>query len=145
MPSINFTKEQYLELLKAVHAHAMMLESLHEVEGKPLTGEEYKLNDYLLSFAESFGLSRVNLEYGRRDWSDDLFEESYEVMNDYGEKEMWENLAWHLAELKYEREYANNSNRIISSEERFEKLWELNDKFLDEFAEHGLKRIKFGA
>lgn len=141
MSQINLEKKQYLQLLKAVHAWAMMEESQNEADGKRLDQHEYALNDYLLKFAPEFGLSKYDLNI--RDWADDLFEESFEMIDEYAKLELWENLAWELADREYARRYGSEMKNH-SAEENFLLRGEIQDEFMSEFVKNGLDNVTIG-
>ena len=137
MPEIKLTKKQYLELLKSTDATAMAQEAVNEAEGKDLAQQEYQLRDYLLSFAPQFGLLPADFTRKEHDWTDDLFDESFDIIDDYAEMEMWEKLAFNLAMLEIDRKYDSS----LEKDQRMIKIWEAENKYTDEFIESGLENV----
>ncbi|MDD5639617.1 MAG: hypothetical protein PHR47_02325 [Candidatus Pacebacteria bacterium] len=137
MAKIELNKEQYLKILKAIEIFGMMEEFIENEESEEaLANKNYEFEEYLLGFANEFGLKDRDDE----EWFDDLMSDAYDMANEYGETDMYQRLAWELAVLNFKEKYKKDFDN--DNDDDFKKAMALEDGFLDEFEENGLNNIK---
>lgn len=141
MAKIELSKEQYLQVLKALGISSMMEEFVtqDENEEEAVANKNYEFEDYLLTYGKEYGL-----EEGKEgeDWFDDLMEEAYDLVNEYGESDMFQRLAWQLALSDFQDRYGKEFDG--DNDEDFEKAMEIEDEYLTEFETNGLENLSIG-
>ena len=146
--SIEFTKEQFLVLLKAVYLGNWLANAAREGKRE----EEFdKIEDYIFSKAKEFGFEKyVDFEFmgGRTCFPTNDFEEEIKIgkfHEEYDEEVFWEEIAERLGERDFFRKYSKEEKKKMSEEERFTKLYECIDAISEELANHGVERLEIGA
>ena len=140
---INFTKNQYETLLKAVYLGNWVVNSANE---EPDGNKFDKLEEYLFSFAKDFDLEH----YAAFDEQDETYhpsleleedEEVDEYIQDYDDGIFWEKLIFNLARRDMENEYGEDAVEKMPDEERYVKEQSFADKYEKEFEKNGLKNL----
>ncbi|MGD6818371.1 hypothetical protein [Metabacillus sp. 84] len=136
---INFTKQQYHTLLKMLYLSTWVgAREEHEDEAE----EFFDLENYVLSFAKSYGVEHL-VDYDSLEdkyyASRQLDEELEDIIADYEEEVFWDKLCALLArrDLMKEETVVNT----YSPEQRFERLMEIEEKYHQYFEEFGLEKL----
>jgi len=140
---INFTRKQFLALLKLVYLGNWMANACR-VNGKK---KEYReMENYILSFARQFGLGEYidedEAEKGEF-YLNGKFEEETDVRQlceEYDEEVFWQEVSERLGERDFFRHYSEKEIKKMTRKERFTKLYEFIDKWGDEINKHGIER-----
>ena len=150
--SIELTRKQYLALLKAVYLGNWMVNA--QRDGGPLDPlvEEYEdIADFVFSLAPRFGLEKYLHRHAHESEDDAhhhptrLFEEGTDVraiVDAYDEGMFWEELAERLGERDFHAAHPEEAAAAMSEDEYLRKHGETIDRYEDEFAEHGIDRLR---
>lgn len=145
---INFTKKQYEHLILLSQLAGFMLGILgDEIDNKKYkkdSDENEDFDDYILGFAGGFGLDDIVYESnGKKYLDDELSEKYFEIVKEYDEFNMWDELAHKLARRDFYRtatkEELKECEGVGLLNERF---GELTDKYWEEFEKNGLENIE---
>lgn len=131
---IDLSKEQYLKLVRLVLAGNWLVNS-HRT-GEEIIEEYEKIEQHILSFYRRYDAEDTitfDEEYSRYYPTKELEAEIMELSDDYDEKNFWDGLVSRMAKKEAMKKY---------SDPTVEQIWNLEDKYSDEFEENGLKRLK---
>ena len=113
----------------------------------PIKEEYEKMEDYLFSFAEKFGLG----EYMTHEESDGdkyfpsrKFEEETDVdelHDEYDEETFWSELPERLGDRDFHRQYSQAEIAKMTQDERFTFLCRFSDKWGEELNKNGIARL----
>jgi hypothetical protein len=146
--SIEFTKEQFFVLLKAVYMGNWMANGNADEE-KDLRKDYDALESLIFSHAPQFGLAQyVEHESNEGDiyYPTSEFEEDTEVAaikDAYDEATFWGELAARLGAQCFARRYSKADADKMSPSEHFTKLHECINLCADELERFGLDRVSF--
>jgi len=143
--TIPFTKAEYRALLDLVYLGEWML-TAHDQESDP-DKERYRvLSQKIYSHAKAMGCESL-VEADREDgkhFPTRKYEDSgiRDVIDDYDNKSFWEELIHRLTD----RDLALLAPHLVDQFPRSEEYWtaigELGERYSEEFAAHGLTRVK---
>lgn len=143
---INFTKKQYLALIKSVYlgnwlANASRLPDEHIKEYE-------EAEDYIFSFAKEFGYDRYvdhEPQDGDRYFPTRWFEEETDVetlREDYDNETFWDEAVDRFGERDFFEKYGKEEIEKMDRDERFIKRMECEEKYEKEFEENGIDRME---
>jgi len=142
---INFTKEQFKTLMGAVQIANWVVNSQREE-----ALEDYAaLTNFVFSHAKDFGLEEyVDDSEGELGtfYSTPAFSKAipaFRWLADYEEVSFWDELAARLARREFEASHTKQEIEAMSDCEEIDVLAVLEDKYFDEFDEHGIDRFYF--
>jgi hypothetical protein len=141
---INFTKEQYENLMKLVYLGNWVANANRTDD----TIEKYeKLEDYIFSFAKDFGLEKYvddeEADNGKF-FPTRFFEEETDVdelCDEYDDETFWSELPDRLGERDFFRKYSQEELEKMSREERFLKMQECIIRWEEELDNNGIERF----
>jgi hypothetical protein len=141
---INFTKKQYIDLLKLTHLGDWMANA-HRIPGE----EEEKFRDILQhihSHAKEFGCDDL-VEKGKGDdafyATQKLYDETMGIVDEYDDENFWNELIERLTDRDFFDRYGVDGIAAMSGfPERMEKRDPFEDKYADEFEAHGIGRLE---
>ena len=140
---INLTKKQYEILAKSSYLGNWMANA-HRTGRKddPYIEEFNKINDYIFSFSEQFGLPK-NFEEDFESFEDNP-EQIYlhNFIDEYDEATFWGELSDRLGERDFLRKYSAEERSKMNQEEHFEKLMNCIIGWEDEIDQNGIERIE---
>ena len=132
--NIELSKEQYKSLVKLVMAGNWLINS-HRA-GDEIIAEFDELEQYIFSLSRQFDANDI-IEYDEEDDkyypSIDLEEEIMEHSTKYDNNIFWDELISRMALKEAVNRYKNPTS---------EQIWNLEDDFSNEFAVHGINRLK---
>jgi len=142
---VEFTKKQFLALMKAVYLGNWMANAQREDNLK----EDYEeIEDYIFSLAPKFGFG----EYMDHEPSDGgkyyptrKFEEGTDVdflHDEYDDDNFWDEICDRFGERDFEKKYTKKEIKEMSVHERMDKLYECINKWGEEFNDHGIDRLE---
>ena len=140
---IDFTKEQFELLLKAVYLGNWMVKSTEE---EPSETDFDAIEGYILSLAKKSGLEHYvefDKEEGKYYPSKEL-EENPEVeslIQRYDDYTFWEKLIYNLARRDMDHKYGERAIAQMSPEEHLTKEQPFIEKYEKEFEAHGLRNL----
>lgn len=146
---IEFTKEQFLALMKAVYLGNWMANANRDgsLEDPQIEGYE-KIEDYIFSLAPQFGLDEY-MDHeptdGDRYFPTRLFEEETDVdklHEEYDEESFWDELSDRLGERDFYNKYSKQDWEKMTRDERFLKLQECIIKWEEELEKNGIERMR---
>ena len=137
---INFTPQQFKTLLRLIYLGRWMLTAHSNKPDKVIDS----LASHIYSFAKSAGVDNlVELEredgliYPTREFEDRMTE----PIRDYDNETFWEELIDRLASRDFLAKYGEQAIQKMSMEERFTNFQEFEDRYGEEFEDHGIERI----
>ena len=139
--NIEFTKEQYENLLKLVYLGDWLVNSFR-TDRVP---EFEDLEKYAYSLAKDFGLEKLVVldsetkEYLPADCLEELVNHYIEA---YDEDKFWDELCHSLGQRDFIRHYGQAAIQKMKLEEMFQKEAEFVHKYAEEFEKHGLKNLE---
>ncbi|MFH1030794.1 MAG: hypothetical protein V1770_06080 [bacterium] len=142
---IEFTKEQYLKLMKLVYFGNWVVNATRNPNEQL---EEYReIENYIFSFASEFGFDDF-VDEEEKDkgifYPTRIFEEETDIpeLLEYYENEVfWEELIDRMGDRDFLREYGEAAIEEMAPEERFVKAMEFQQKYDEEFEENGIERL----
>ena len=146
--SIEFSKEQFLTLMKIVYLGNWMANANRDGSHKdPVVKEYEKMEDYIFSLATQFGFDKY-LDHkpkdGDRYFPTGLFEEETgvnELHDEYDENIFWDELPDRLGDRDFYKKYSKKDWEKMTQDERFLKLQECIVAWEKELEENGIERI----
>ena len=145
---INFTKEQYLTLIKAIEAGNSVYGIIGDEMRKKYKKQSIDIEDlltYLLKFADDFGLKNIteNIEgklYLKGEFSDAIQGD----VNEYDNSIFWDELIMRLGKRDFSNTITNEEQEYIDQNDGWlpERIQECYDKWRKEFEKHGLDNLK---
>ena len=146
---IEFTKEQFLALMKVVYLGNWMANANRNGSSEDPCIEEYeKMEDYIFSLAPQFGFDKyVGHEPtdGDKYFPTRSFEEETDVdklHHEYDEGNFWDELAGRLGERDFYNKYSKKDWEKMKQDERFFKLQECIVEWEEESENFGLERLE---
>jgi len=143
---IEFTKEQFKELLKVVCLGNWMANAFHDGSKEdPMDKKIEKIEDYIFSFAKEAGFSEYvdyDAEFKRYFPTNEMDELCQTYIEDYDEECFWDELFHRMADRDFDRAYSFEEISKMEMKERFEKEEPFNKKWGDELYEHGIERLE---
>ncbi|MCL5674896.1 MAG: hypothetical protein M1501_04035 [Candidatus Omnitrophica bacterium] len=142
---IEFTKEQFEILLKVTYFGNWMANA-HRTEEQIKKYEE--MEDYIFSFAKQFGFDKyVDDEESekRKFYPTRIFEEEtdiQELIEEYDKETFWDELINRLGERDFYKKYGIEKIKKMNRDERFKKLNECINDWIDEINQYGIDRLK---
>jgi hypothetical protein len=140
---INFNKEQYEVLIKAVYLGNWMVNSMEEES----SNEKYNsIEEYVLSFAKDFGLEQyADYTEGEKKYcpSQELEDdpEIDEQIHRYDDYTFWDKLIYNLARRDLTRKYGDRPVAKMPPEELLNKEQPFIEKYEKEFEDNGLNNL----
>lgn len=146
---IEFTKEQFVNLLKLVYLGNWLANANRDGSPENPHKEEYEATeDYIFSFAKQFGFDEYvedeEAEKGKF-YPTRIFEEKtdiQELIDEYDEETFWDELVDRLGERDFYQHYSKDEIQKMTQEERFERICDLEEKWGEEFEKRGIERLK---
>ena len=138
---IEFTKEQYENLLKLVYLGDWLVNSFRTER----VSEFEDLENHLYSFAKDSGLGRLVVfdEDTKTHLPADSLEETVtHYIEAYDEDKFWDELCHSLGQRDFIRHYGQAAIRKMKLEEMFQKEAGFINKYAEEFEKHGLKNLE---
>lgn len=143
---INFTKKQFENLLKLVYLGNWMANAYRTDD---IIKKYEELENYVFSFAKEFGFA----EYVDDELADEgkffptrVFEETdvNELHDEYDDETFWDEILDRLTDRDFVRKYGIEAIKKMSSEERWEKMGEFEEKYAEEMEKYGIERLEIG-
>ena len=146
--SIEFSKEQFLTLMKIVYLGNWMTNANRDGSHKdPVVKEYEKMEDYIFSLAPQFGFDKY-LDHkpkdGDRYFPTGLFEDETgvnELHDEYDENIFWDELPDRLGDRDFYKKYSKKDWEKMTRDERFLKMQECIEKWEKELEKNGIERI----
>lgn len=146
--TIEFTKEQFLALMKAVYLGNWMANAQRTGSQEDPHKEDFeKISDYIFSLAPKFGLEKY-MDHeptdGERYFPTRGFEENTEVNElheEYDEEIFWDELCERLGDRDFYNTCSEEVWNKMTQEERFTKMQECIIKWENEIEENGIGRL----
>lgn len=142
---IEFTKQQYRELLLSLTLGIYIREGVAEARGEDFN-KIRNLEDYLLSFAKDFDSIDMVETFGNGILilSDEVCEESDEIIEEYDDGTFWHHLITDLGQRDFYRTVTTEEDKVLKKEggrlpERVHEIYEWYEK---EFEQNGIENIK---
>lgn len=143
---INFTKKQYLALLKLAYL-GNWLANASRLQDEQI--KEYEeAEDYIFSFAKEFGYDRY-VDHEPKDdgkyYPTRYFEEETDVetlREDYNNETFWEEAADRFGDRDFIKKYSKEEIEKMDRDERFTKRMECEEKYEKEFEENGIDNLE---
>lgn len=138
---INITKKQYKALMKSVMLGAYILSVSNDYFGDEELEKDAKsareIEDYLMEFAKDFGCEEIR--------NDENFEETADIMHEYEEFSMFDQLALNLGKRDYLK--GKSKEEIQKMFEKNNGMWDrdafkLVAEYEEEFNKNGIERIE---
>lgn len=129
--NLNFSKEQFITLLEAIHAAAHISPS-PEIE---------ELENEMLSAAVAQGLEGIVFEGDRLMLGNIITQPLHDRINEYEEAGFWRALAEEMADKDLRTKLGNDAVSDLTDEEYFEKTADLVADYDEEFKAHGVDRL----
>jgi hypothetical protein len=146
--TVEFTKEQFLTLMKAVYLGNWMANANRNGSEEDPHIEEYEnIEDYIFSFAPQFGLNQyVDLEYSSEGkyFPTRLFEEATDInklQDEYDEEVFWSELPDSLGDRDFYNKYSQEDWSKMTQDGRFLRLQECIIKWEEELIKNGIERL----
>ena len=142
--NINFTDKEYRLLLDLIYMGTWVL-TANEVERYSKVNHYDELAQKIYALAKDFGCEQL-IEYDEEhdEYLETVeFEESevMEFLEDFEEFTFWETLISRMAERDFLKELPPGSLESLSSEEKFIAIQKHEDKWADEFQNHGIDNL----
>ena len=141
---INFTKNQYEDLVKLVYLGAWMINA-HRTDDAVNRYED--VEQYILSFHRDFGMEKyigydeeLNKYFPTGEFEDDTDVDEYK--EEYNNDTFWDELIHRLARRDLIREYGETGVFTMSLEEIMEKEQPFIDKYEEEFGINGIENLE---
>lgn len=142
LQNIEFTKQQFLTLLKIIYLGDWMVNSHRTGHGNDPMMEDYEeIMDYVFSLAPKFGFSK-NIEHELEFDDSGKMTEINKLQEEYNEETFWEELCERLGERDFHEKYSPNEILKMDRDERYDKLYECIEVYEDEAENFGIERIK---
>ena len=146
--SIEFTKEQFLVLMKTVYLGNWMANANRDGSPEYPHIKEYEvIEDYIFSLAPQFGFEKYmdhEPRYGDRYFPTGLFEEEIDVNklhDEYDEETFWDELSERLGERDFFKKYSKKDLEKMTKDERYIKSIECEIAWEEELENNGIERL----
>jgi hypothetical protein len=141
---IHFTNKEYGTLLEMIHIASWVIHS-HDIHPPSDQDPHHVLEQKILSLAKEFGCGE-QVDYDeklRAHFTTRAFDDSVMPLIDkYDEDCFWMELADRLIERDMVRALGEKRYRTLEIEERIAKEMPYEQKYENEFAEHGVERLE---
>ncbi|MFC1613264.1 hypothetical protein ACFL23_02940 [Patescibacteria group bacterium] len=140
---IEFTKEQFKEMLLATAVYSFIFGGVADSKGEDF--KKYgKLENYLLSIAKKNNLNDLYEDCeGSLLPADDICHEVEETIEEYTEDEFWENLVTRLGKRDFWRSLSEEEKEEIKKDDWLpEKVREFYDKYWEEVENYDIDRLE---
>lgn len=139
---IEFTKEQYENLIKLVHVGNFVINGIRV--GEDEVAEYSELESYIYKHAKDFDLGHLVAEeegefYPSQELEAD--EDLEEYMEEYTEEIFWDELGDRLAVQAILEHYDDEALNKMDAEQQFFLRMHVADQFQEEFEENGLEKV----
>ena len=137
---IEFTSEQYLQLLKLVYLGRWMVSSHRD---DPDTSYD-SIEQQVYGNAKLFGhenYTDFDTNYKKYFPSVDLEEDMDPVIQEYDDYTFWDELAWRMAERDFGKKYDQAQILCMTEDEIFHLKNTIADKYFDEFTANGIEKL----
>jgi len=138
---INFTKDQYAQLMRLVYLGNWVVNGYHTDD---IDEKSDALEDYIYSKARDFGLEKTTTyEEDQNAWypKSSIEDEWLADLDEYKNDAFWDELEYRLADRDLVARYGENAVDGMSSEERQDTERQLVDNYYEEFQKNGLKNF----
>lgn len=144
---IEFTKEQFENLLKIVYLGNWMANAIHNGDkDDPIHKELEDIENYIFSFAKDFGFEKYvddeDAKKGRFFPTNEFDEIVQEYVEDYDEECFWDEIFHRLSNRDFDRKYTDKEISKMEMKERFEKEEPFREKWGNELNNHGVERLE---
>lgn len=137
---IEFTREQYRNLLKLVYMGHWMANSHRD---EPVT-ELDDIENYIYSFADTFGSTdlidmdtKLNQHYPTLDFENQMDPS----IQEYDEYTFWDELAWRMADRDFDNKFDPAQTLVMTGEEIIIQKDAMVEKYYEEFDLNGLDNL----
>jgi hypothetical protein len=142
--TINFTKQQYEDLVKLIYLGAWMINA-HRTDD---IVERYEdLEYYIMSFSKEFGMERyiefdeeLNNYFPTREFEEDSDVARYK--EEYDDNTFWDELIYRLARRDLIKTYGEAAVFTMTTDELLEKEQPFIDKYESEFERNGINNLE---
>jgi hypothetical protein len=143
--NVNFSKEQFLNLLKIVYLGNWMANAIHNNSKEDPHNKDFEeIENYIYSFAKEFGFEKY-FEYDpklKRYFPTNEFDVLVqEYIDEYDDHAFWDELFYRMSDRDFNRAYSNKKISEMEQLERFEKEEPFRNKWDKEINEHGIERL----
>ena len=143
---IEFTKEQFEALLKAVYLGNWMANAIHNrTKEDPQDEKIEEIEDYVFSFAKEFGFDNYvdyDQKYKKHFPTNEFDEVAQKYVEDYDEDCFWDELFHRISDRDFDRTYSDEEISKMEMRERFEKEEPFREKWNNELNEQGIERLE---
>jgi hypothetical protein len=139
---IEFTSEQFFQLMRLVYLGRWMTTSHHEEPDQSVED----LEQYIYAHAKDYGLGDfVDFDPKENKFLPvaELDEEMEPIIQEYDDFSFWDQLAWQLAERDFSNKFDHSKILCMTADEIFREKNAIADKYFDEFSESGLNKFSF--
>ena len=137
---IEFTNEQYLQLIKVLYLGRWVASSHSEEPDKSID----ELEQFLFAHAKDFGqeaLLDFDPKYKKFFASEELEEQMDPVIQDYDDYTFWDELAWRMAEREFGQKFDQAQVLCMTNDEIFREKNSIADKYFEEFSANGIDNM----
>ena len=144
---IEFTKEQFKNLLETVYLGNWMANAIHNGSKEdPIHKGIEDIENYVFSFAKEFGFEKYvddeDAKSGEFFPTNEFDELAQKYIEEYDEKCFWDELFYRFSDRDFERKYTDKEISKMEMKELFEKEEPFRKKWDDEFINHGIERLE---
>ena len=142
---ISLTKKQYWDLIRAVYMAGWMANAI--CDGDMQEDEGIKnIRNFIFSFAKEAGLEQyatydAELNDFYATWDLDEEPSVRDLIDRYDEHSFWEEITERFGERDFFEKFSEAEIIKMSDEERVTKRWESEEKWGEEFENHGIDRL----
>ncbi len=137
---IEFTQEQFLQLLKLVYLGRWMANSHRDETDKSLE----ELEQHFFSNATTYGFTDMvdfDNKYKKFFPAIELEDTMDPMIQDYDDYTFWDELAWRIAERDFVQKFDHAQVLCMTSDEIFREKNTLADKYFEEFSTNGIDHL----
>jgi hypothetical protein len=144
--SIEFDKKQYEALMRALQIAGSVYDILSDMVDERYDAPADELGDltsWVLAKAGEFGMADiVEIFEGKNVLKDSAMDRYADDLTEYEEWAFWDVFAHKLADREMARRYKKDGTPNLSLEELLDLHIELEEKYAEEFDEHGLDHVE---
>lgn len=143
---INITKKQYWNLMRALYMADWMANAICEA-GMKEDDDIKQIRDYIFSFAKQMGYGNYvtydkETEKYYADFDLDDEPSARALIDRYDEYSFWDEAIGRFGERDFFNKYTEQEIKEMDNDERFIERMECDEKWHDEFEEHGIERLE---
>lgn len=141
---IHFTKKEYTALLEMMHIASWVIHA-HEIDPPGDKDPHSALEEKILSLAKEFGcddLVDYDEKLGAHFTTRDFEESMMPLIDRYDNESFWDELTDRLVDRDMRRALGEKAFLDIDIEERIKQEEPYDQKYNNEFAEHGVDRLE---